>query len=192
MSLFKKQIQKALSEVDIIVDGTRPWDIKVSDERLYRNIILRGSIGLGEAYMDGWWDCTDLPGFFYRVLRGRLHVKYKAPGQDLFHAFSNIFNRQSVERALQVGERHYDIGNDLYKAMLDKRMTYTCGYWRNAKDLDEAQECKLDLICRKLGLKAGDKVLDIGCGKIWCSCDWNNYFQRTSFSGQRNVQRSTC
>ena len=164
MSLFKKQIQKALASVDVIINGTRPWDIAVHDERFYRNIILRGSIGLGEAYMNGWWDCEDLPEFFYHVLRGGLHVKYKAPGQDLFHTLSNIFNRQSVERALQVGERHYDIGNDLYRAMLDKRMTYTCGYWKDAKNLDEAQEHKLDLICRKLGLKAGDKVLDIGCG----------------------------
>jgi cyclopropane-fatty-acyl-phospholipid synthase len=97
-------------------------------------------------------------------LRGRLQVKYKAPGQDFFHALSNIFNKQTVEGALEVGERHYDIGNDLYRAMLDKRMVYSCGYWRHAENLDEAQEHKLDLICRKLKLKHGDKVLDIGCG----------------------------
>jgi len=114
--------------------------------------------------MDGWWDCPQLDQFFYRVLRSQLHVKYKAPGQDFFHLLSNLFNRQSVERALVVGERHYDIGNDLYRAMLDKRMVYSCGYWRDAKNLDEAQEHKLDLICRKLRLKSGDKVLDIGCG----------------------------
>jgi len=164
MPLFKKQIQKALADVDVVVGGKRPWDIQVHNERLYTRIILRGSIGLGEAYMDGWWDSADLAGFFFRVLRGRLQVKYKAPGQDFFHVVSNIFNRQSVERALEVGERHYDIGNDLYQAMLDRRMTYTCGYWRDAENLDEAQEQKLDLICRKLKLKAGDKVLDIGCG----------------------------
>ena len=86
MPLFKKQIQKALAEIDVIVGGTRPWDISVHDERLYSRIILRGSIGLGEAYMDGWWDCDDMPEFFFRVLRGRLQVKYKAPGQDFFHA----------------------------------------------------------------------------------------------------------
>ena len=164
MSLFKKQIQKALSEVDVIIDGTRPWDIKVSDERLYRNIILRGSIGLGEAYMNDWWNSEDLPGFFYRVLRGRLHVKYKAPGTDLFHAFSNIFNRQSVERSLMVVEKHYDLGNDLYMSFLDPYNQYTCGYFKNTTDLNVAQEQKLDLICRKLQLKKTDRVLDIGCG----------------------------
>jgi len=164
MSPFKKKIVKELSGVGIEVGGSRSWDMRVRDERLYNRIILRGSIGLGEAYMDGWWDCDDLPEFFYRVLRGRLHVKFKAPGQDFFHALSNFFNRQTPERSLEVGERHYDIGNDLYKAMLDKRMIYSCGYWRGTKNLDAAQENKLDLICRKLRIKAGDKVLDIGCG----------------------------
>ena len=164
MSVFKTQITKALAESDVIVNGTRPWDIQVHDDRLYRRIALRGSIGLGEAYMDAWWDCEQLDQFFFRVLRAGLHVKYKAPGQDLFHAFSNIFNRQTVEGALEVGERHYDIGNDLYTLMLDKRMTYTCGYWKNAKDLDEAEENKMDLVCRKLNLQKGQKILDIGCG----------------------------
>jgi len=164
MPIFKEKIQTALSKIDIEINGTRPWDIEVHDERLYQRIVLRGSIGLGEAYVDGWWDCKKLDEFFYKMLRARLHVSHKAVGQDLFHYLSNIFNRQTVKRSLEVGERHYDIGNDLYQAMLDKRMVYTCGYWKNASNLDEAQEAKLDLICKKLNLKAGDKVLDIGCG----------------------------
>jgi cyclopropane-fatty-acyl-phospholipid synthase len=164
MLLFKGKIKSELAKVDVITDGTRPWDIVVHDERLYSRVILRGSIGLGEAYMDGWWDCEDIPGFFFRILRARLHMKNKAPGQELFHWLTNLFNRQTVERSLEVGERHYDIGNDLYKAILDKRMTYTCAYWRNAKNLDEAQEHKLDLVCRKLRLKPGQHILDIGCG----------------------------
>ncbi|MDO8664232.1 MAG: cyclopropane fatty acyl phospholipid synthase [Candidatus Liptonbacteria bacterium] len=160
----KTKIKKTLAEIDISIDGNRDWDIQVHDERLYRRVILRGSIGLGEAYTDGWWNCRKLDEFFYRILKARLNVKNKAPGQDLFHYLSNLFNKQTVKRSLEVGERHYDIGNDLYKAMLDKRMTYTCGYWDGALTLDEAQENKLDLICRKLNLKAGQKVLDIGCG----------------------------
>ena len=75
-----------------------------------------------------------------------------------------LFNYQSKARAFQIGEHHYDLGNDLFEKMLDKRMIYSCGYWKNAKTLDEAQEAKLDLICRKLYLKPGMKVLDIGCG----------------------------
>src|ERR1035441_2865177 len=62
------------------------------------------------------------------------------------------------------GERHYDIGNDLYERMLDSRMIYSCGYWENAATLEEAQRAKLDLVFRKLDLKPGQRVLDVGCG----------------------------
>ena len=167
MFSFKGKIKKVLAEADILIDGARAWDIQVHDERLYRRVFARGSIGLVESYMDGWWDCKKLDEFFYRILRGRLHTKNEVPGQALFHLLSNIINRQTERRSLEVGERHYDIGNDLYKAMLDKRMVYSCGYWGGnppAGGLDAAQENKLDLICRKLNLKAGQKVLDIGCG----------------------------
>jgi len=77
---------------------------------------------------------------------------------------AKMVNLQTPSRAFKVGEQHYDVGNDLYAAMLDKRLVYTCGYWKAAQTLDEAQEAKLDLVCRKLGLKAGQRVLDIGCG----------------------------
>ncbi|MDP3948527.1 MAG: cyclopropane fatty acyl phospholipid synthase [bacterium] len=164
MFSFKQKIEKILAGIDVSVGGSRDWDIQVHDERLYRRVIARGSIGLVEAYMDGWWDCKKLDEFFYRILRSRLHITNKIPGQDLFHLLSNVINRQTMKRSLKVGERHYDIGNDLYKVMLDKRMVYSCGYWNGAQTLDEAQENKLDLICRKINLKAGQKVLDIGCG----------------------------
>ena len=71
---------------------------------------------------------------------------------------------QGKSRSYEVGKKHYDIGNDLYKNMLDKRMNYSCGYWKKAKNLDKAQEDKLELICKKMMLKKGMKVLDIGCG----------------------------
>jgi cyclopropane-fatty-acyl-phospholipid synthase len=164
MLAFKEKIQNILSRLDITVNGNSPWDIQVHDERLYRQVILRGSIGLGEAYLDRWWDCERLDEFFFRMLRTRLHAENKALGQDFFHWFSNLFNRQTVKRSLEVGERHYDIGNDLYKVMLDKRMLYSCGYWDGVTTLDEAQEKKLDLICKKIKLKAGQRLLDIGCG----------------------------
>jgi cyclopropane-fatty-acyl-phospholipid synthase len=77
---------------------------------------------------------------------------------------AKLFNLQKPGRAYQVGEEHYDIGNDLYTAMLDKRMLYTCGYWAAADNLDAAQEAKLDLVCRKINLEPGMTVLDLGCG----------------------------
>jgi cyclopropane-fatty-acyl-phospholipid synthase len=77
---------------------------------------------------------------------------------------SKLMNMQAPSRAFEVGEQHYDLGNDLYRAMLDKRLNYTCAYWKNAANLDEAQEAKLDLVCRKIGLKPGMHVLELGCG----------------------------
>ncbi len=168
MFSFKERVQKILSQADIIIGGTRPWDIQVNDERFYRRVLIWGSIGLGESYMDGWWDAPKLDEFFTRLFKARIYEQNKIFGQVFFHFLINfLFNKQSVSRAFVVGERHYDLGNDLYKAMLDKRMVYSCGYWSGsppALGLDEAQEKKLDLICKKLNLKSGQRLLDIGCG----------------------------
>jgi cyclopropane-fatty-acyl-phospholipid synthase len=126
--------------------------------------IAQANLGLGESYMDGDWDCDALDQFFDRILRAKLD-RAISPLRLVFHALRfRLLNLQTARRAFQVGERHYDIGNDLYRAMLDERRTYTCGYWENARNLEEAQEAKLDLICRKLDLQPGQRVLDIGCG----------------------------
>jgi cyclopropane-fatty-acyl-phospholipid synthase len=149
----------------ITVNGDKPWDIKVHDERFYRRVISEGALGLGEAYMDGWWDAPALDQFFTRVMAADLESKVRGSIKLKLHVLkSKLFNFQKRSRAFQVGEQHYDAGNDLYRAMLDKRMAYTCGYWRAARTLDEAQEAKLDLVCRKIGLKAGMTVLELGCG----------------------------
>lgn len=149
----------------IKINGDNPWDIQVKDKKLFERILRDGSLGLGESYMDGWWDCGRLDEFFYRVLRSRLDEKVKSNWPLLWRvAISKLSNQQSRSRAFIIGERHYDAGNDLFALMLGKSMAYSCGYWLNAKSLDEAQEAKFDLICRKLGLKTGMKILDVGCG----------------------------
>lgn len=179
-SIFKKKAEKLLASSDIKIGGDRPGDIIVKDERFYRRVILGGSLGLGEAYLDGWWDCKQLDVFFHKVLRANLDKQIGLWWKKFFFTLANIItNYQSKTRAFVVGEKHYDIGNDLYKAMLDKHMTYTCGYWtpstgsldktqdksgQAAKTLEEAQEAKLDLICRKLNLQKGQRILDIGSG----------------------------
>ncbi len=165
MSNLKNQIQSLLEKADVQINGSRPWDIKVYDERLYARVLRHGSLGLGEAYMDRWWDSEKLDEFFTRVLAACLdHKVAHSAGLVARAVLARVINPQTPSRSFKVGEHHYDIGNDLYQTMLDKRLTYTCGYWKNANDLDEAQEAKLDLICRKIGLKPGDRVLDIGCG----------------------------
>jgi cyclopropane-fatty-acyl-phospholipid synthase len=164
-SPFREKAEELLALADVRVDGGRPWDLQVHDERLFQRALSQGSLGLGEAYMDGWWDCGQLDEFFHRVLRARLQERVDRNLRlALLVLQSKLINIQSKGRAKTDAAWHYDLGNDLYQRMLDKRMTYTCGYWKDAKTLDEAQEAKLELACRKLGLKPGMRVLDIGCG----------------------------
>lgn len=156
---------KLLTQADITINGSRPWDIIVHNPKLYQRVLQEGSLGLGESYMDGWWDCKDLDVFFTKIFTAELDKKVAKNWSDIFNALMiRLFNYQTKELSLEVGKKHYDLSNEFFKAMLDKRMIYSCAYWKNAKTLDEAQEHKLDLICRKLGLKKGMTLLDIGCG----------------------------
>ena len=162
---FKNTLLDMLDSAGVKVDGNNPWDIKTHDERFYNRVLAQRSLGLGEAYMDGWWDCQKLDEFFYRIQRSQIDNKVKPGMLLLFEAlFARVINMQAKSRAFQVGERHYDLGNELFVNMLDKLMIYSCGYWKDAQTLDEAQANKLDLICRKLGFQPGMKILDIGCG----------------------------
>lgn len=162
---FQAQVEKLLEGSDIQLNGNRPWDVRVLDHRFYSRVLAEGNLGLGESYMDGWWECDAIDEFIDRILQHRIKDKLRPSPKLLFNAAaSQVMNRQNKLRARKVGEQHYDLGNDLYAAMLDKRMVYTCGYWKDADTLDEAQEAKLDLVCKKIGLKSGDRLLDIGCG----------------------------
>jgi len=154
-----------LSSAEIEVNGNNPFDIQVHEDRFYRRLLSDGALGLGESYMDGWWDCEAIDQFICQALKADLEAKVESNWKSFLHILKfKLFNMQKVSRAFEVGEQHYDIGNDLYQAMLDKRLNYTCGYWKNAKDLDEAQEAKLDLVCKKLNLEPGMTILELGCG----------------------------
>lgn len=161
---YKQICTKIFGMAGITINGKNPWDIQVRDEKFYRRVLTEGSLGLGESYMDGWWTCAQIDEMINRILRARLNKK--SFGKDIKWSImkAKVFNMQNKSRAYIVGKKHYDVGNELYKLMLDKSMVYSCGYWKNAKTLDTAQEAKLDLICKKVGLKKGMNVLDIGCG----------------------------
>jgi len=161
----KNIITDLLAGADIAINGKRPWDIQVHDDRLYRRLLNEAALGLGESYMDGWWDCEALDEFINRILRAKLDMKVKGNWKTRLYLLKTmLLNRQKRSRASKVGEQHYDLGNDLYQAMLDSRLNYTCAYWKNARDLDQAQENKLDLVCKKINLKPGMTVLELGCG----------------------------
>lgn len=162
---LKERIQKILALADVQIGGTRPWDIQVHNESFYPRVLLQGSLGLGESYMDGWWDCAEIDQFFCKIysagLERRANRKFLAIWLFLK---SLILNCQTRSRSVQVAERHYDLGNEIFQCMLDRRMVYTCGRWEHAADLNEAQEAKLHFVCRQLQLSRGMRVLDIGCG----------------------------
>lgn len=153
-----------MAVVDIQENGSRPWDIQVNEPKVYQRFISEGRLGLGEAYMDGDWDCEDLADFFYRILVANFTDRVDWWRMLIPYCRARLLNLQSVSRSKRVAEAHYDLGNTLYQKMLDPRMVYSCAYWKGATDLATAQENKLDLVCRKLGLKPGMRVLDVGCG----------------------------
>lgn len=153
-----------LKEADIEINGDRPWDLQLHRAPALDEILSRGSLGLGESYMRGDWEASALDQLFYRILRAQLpkRIKFWRDGWRLLR--SHLINLQSRGRAFLVAQHHYDLGNEFYQKMLDSRLTYSCGYWREASTLEEAQSAKLDLICRKLRLQPGMRLLDIGCG----------------------------
>lgn len=160
-------LRELAEEAGIRVNGDAPWDIQIHDEDVYRRILSKGSLGFGESYMDGQWDCPQLDELFCRLLK--FNIDEKLTGWARLRLIGEVlrqrlFNLQSQKRAFQVGDQHYDIGNDVFEAMLDSSMSYSCAYWKDADNLEQAQFNKLDLICRKLELQPGETLLDIGCG----------------------------
>ncbi|EMB4325393.1 cyclopropane fatty acyl phospholipid synthase [Pluralibacter gergoviae] len=154
-----------LNRAGITINGPAPSDIQVKNPLFFKRVLQEGSLGLGESYMDGWWECERLDIFFQKVLRAGLEDQLPHHLKDTLRiASARIFNLQSKKRAWIVGKEHYDLGNDLFTRMLDPYMQYSCAYWKDAQTLEQAQEAKLDLICRKLQLAPGMRVLDIGCG----------------------------
>jgi cyclopropane-fatty-acyl-phospholipid synthase len=161
----ERHMTDMLATADIEVNGARPWDIRIKNSDLFERVAISGSLGLGEAYMDGWWECDALDQFFFKLMLHGIEQKFRSCPPVVANAVkAMIFNRQSRRKAFEVGEKHYDAGNDLFEKMLDPHMAYSCAYWNEAADLHQAQEAKLELICRKLMLTPGMKLLDIGCG----------------------------
>jgi cyclopropane-fatty-acyl-phospholipid synthase len=155
-----------LGEAGVTVGGTAPGDVTIHDERVWARILRDGTLGAGEAYVDGWWDSAALDQTIHRLQGLKVVDTLRDNWMILPHVLkARVLNLQTVRRAFGSGQHHYDIGNDLYEAMLDRRLLYTCALWSTgARTLDEAQEAKLALVCRKVGLRPGMRVLDLGCG----------------------------
>ncbi|MFO1519270.1 MAG: cyclopropane fatty acyl phospholipid synthase [bacterium] len=162
--MSRRTVEKLFRKAGIRIDGKRPWDIQVRNERFFDRLLAEGSLGAGESYVEGWWECEKIDEMVCRLLKAHLDQKF-ASWPDLLEILrARLFNPQKKQSSFSNAQRHYDLGHDLYEKMLDRRMMYSCAFWEGAKTLEKAQENKLALICKKLGLKSGMKVLDIGCG----------------------------
>ena len=178
----RRTVEDLFAAADIRLNGSRAWDIQVHNERLFRRILAGGSLGFGEAYMDGDWDCAALDQFFDRVISSRLSERLGTTlPLFLLMLAARLSNRQSANRSWKVAKAHYDLPTDIHEATYDKRLTASCAYWKDADTLDQAQENKLDLICRKVGLRHGHTVFDIGCG-------WGSFI---GFAAERYGARCT-
>ena len=165
-TLGERSIREILAHADIEVGGNHAWDLRVHNDRFYTRVLAEGTLGFGESYMEGWWDCAALDDMCCRAIRARLDERVSLNFRTAVSpAASIVFNLQNRCRARMVGERHYDLGNDFFEAMLDPAMQYSSAYFLGTGDLTEAQRLKLDLICRKLGLRDGMRLLDIDCGQ---------------------------
>ncbi len=160
----ERAVHRLLDLADVRVGGNRPQDIQVHDPEFYVRVLRDGRLGVGESYVDGQWDAVELDHFIDHVLRARLNELVQDWRTVLYVAAARVTNFQKLSRALRSVERHYDIGNDLYEVMLGSTLAYTCGYWANATTLDDAQTAKFDLVCRKMQLQRGMRVLELGCG----------------------------
>ncbi len=165
MSSTRQLVEALLREAGVTIEGSQPWDITVRDERLYARVMTDKNLGLGEAYMDGWWDCPRLDEFFYRVLKSRLEERVRGGWLHLLGYLPAIlFNLQSPGRSRIIAECHYSLDRNLFLSFLDPYNQYSCAYFKGTDDLAQAQQNKLEMICRKIGLRRSDHVLDIGCG----------------------------
>lgn len=140
---FKGKVEQLFSYGGISIDGNNPWDIQVHNNRFYSRLLTTGSLGLGESYMEGWWDCESLDQFFCRLLNAELDSKVKVYKEVFNILKSKLINYQKVSRAFDIGKHHYDIGNNLYQHMLDRRMLYSCGYWKNAGNCRSISACRI-------------------------------------------------
>src|SRR5687768_5368077 len=147
----RSKVEELLATADVRVDGDRPWDVQVHEPRFFARVLAQGSLGLGESYMDGWWDAPSLDGFLYQLLHAHVDERVHGLGDVVAGLKARVVNLQSMRRAFTVGRRHYDLGNDLYSVMLGQRLVYSCAYWRDRSEEHTSElQSRLHLVCRLL------------------------------------------
>ncbi len=167
MSTAQSVLTNLLASADIRINPERfrGWDIQVHDRRFFSRVMASGTLGFGESYMDGWWDCDSLDEMCCRAIRAALEERFEFRLPNLWALVTALVaNQQTLRRTRKVGRVHYDLSNDFFEAMLDPNMQYSCALFAEGDELNSAQLRKLDWICERLRLRPGLRLLDIGCG----------------------------
>ncbi|MFT5260149.1 MAG: cyclopropane-fatty-acyl-phospholipid synthase [Saprospiraceae bacterium] len=159
---YKTYVIKKLNEAGVAVNETGPQALQVHNSRFYKAVALNGSLGFAESYVDGDWSCDSLDQLINALLRNGVRTGGMKDFKNRVRA--QLLNMQSVMRSNRVAQTHYDVDTQVFEWMLDPYLQYTCGYWKGQNNLNDAQTAKMDLVINKLRLKAGDTLLDIGCG----------------------------
>ncbi len=140
--------------------------LHIKNTKFFDALISPNAFSLGEAYIRGYFDITGSIKELYEMMCGKLLNTEQR--KSIFAIFSKFVGKNRVKEKQNI-EYHYNVPSDFYRLFLGKTMGYTCGYYVNNKaGMDEAQNEKMDIICRKLRLKPDEKLLDIGCG-------WGNF-----------------
>lgn len=175
MSESESIVKSLLAKAEITINGTKPWDIQIHDVRCYDRFLKDRSLGFGEAYMDGWWDAYTLDETVAKIVQAKIEDQLQFnKNLALYLLKRKMFSPSAQKHSHMDVSRHYDFGHELFEAMLDPDLNYSCGYWKNLgnpqtawkipRNLRKAQQAKLAHVCRKLLLKKGLRILDIGCG----------------------------
>jgi cyclopropane-fatty-acyl-phospholipid synthase len=151
------------------IKGTGPsGTVIVKNPELYDRIVRDGSLGMGEGYMEGWWDAEngDIASAIGVIISNHLEKAIRvSPSLLLSAASTKLFANVSRVRSKTNIQQHYDVGNDFYELFLDDNMAYTCAYQKDPNDtIEQMQDQKHERVARKLGLKAGESMVDLGCG----------------------------
>ncbi len=154
-----------------VASGTEPGPIAVLEVHngdLFARLIREGYVGFSEAYMDGWWSTPDLQSFMDLVNSDNEEMYNGYPGQKLVQLYEKLrfwFQRNHRAQARKNISHHYDLGNDFYALWLDDTMTYSSALFSTGQEsLEAAQTAKYKLMVDEMGAKAGDHILEIGCG----------------------------
>ena len=113
----RNRIESMLDGSGITINGPNPWDIHVRNPGFYKRVLSRGSLGLGESYMDAWWECEQIDEFVNRLMRARMRSPNIFLSHFLSWAGATLFNLQKQSRAFQVGEEHYEVARRVQEVL---------------------------------------------------------------------------